>query len=113
MKEFYVVNGNHVVKTELRETPKFYIDDRNNRKFKKSESNEYLAHYRYSGDKWSSTRYYVYGLDHPKPLEILEKNKRSMFAWKVRKAAEEKIKEAKTYSEFIELNKTLELGIEL
>lgn len=113
MKEFYIVSGDHVVKTKLRETPKFYIDDSDGRKFKKSENSEYLAHYRHNGGRWHSSHYYVYALEHEKPNQIIEKNKRSMFAYKVRKAAEEKIENARTYSDFVELNKILNLGIEL
>ena len=44
MKEFYVVSGNNVQKKELRETPKFYIDDATSQKFKKIDNPDYLAH---------------------------------------------------------------------
>ena len=113
MKEFYVVSGENVQKKALRETPKFYIDDATGEKFKKSENSDYLAHYRYNGGSWHNSHYYVYNLDHEKPNKIIEKNKRSMFAWKVKKAAEDKINNCKTYSDYAELNRILELGIEL
>ena len=113
MKEFYVVNGDHVEKKKLRETPKFYIDDSSDRKFKKVEGRDYLGHYRYNGGGWSGTSYYLYNLEHEKPKQLIEKNNRSIFAYKVKKAAEEKISNAKTYSDFIELNKILNLGIDI
>ena len=113
MKEFYVVSDNNVQKKELRETPKFYIDDATGQKFKKTDNLDYLAHYRYNGGGWRSTHYYVYNLDHERPNKIIENNKRSMFAWKVKKAAEERIKNCKTHSDCAELNQILELGIEL
>ena len=113
MTKFYIVSGDNVQKKELRETPKFYIDDATGEKFKKSENSDYLAHYRYNGGGWHSSHYYVYNLDHEKPNKIIEKNKRSMFAWKVKKAAEDKINNCKTYSDYAELNRILELGIEL
>lgn len=113
MKEFYVVSGENVQKKALRETPKFYIDDGTGQKYKKVENSEYLAHYRYNGGAWSSTHYYVYNLDHEKPNNLIEKSKKSMFAWKVKKAAEERINSCKTYSDYAELNRLLSLGIEL
>lgn len=113
MKEFYVVNGDHVEKLQLRETPKFYINDNSGRKFKKSENPDYLAHYRHDGGNWGSNHYYVYDLDHEKPLQLIEKKKRSMFAWRVKKAAEAKLSECKTYSDFVKLNELLGLGVEL
>lgn len=113
MKEFYVLSGDHVEKRKLRETPKFYIDDDIGRKFKKIDGSEYIGSYRTKNDRWHNTTYYLYELSHKRPNEIIEKNKRSMFAWKVKKAAEEKIANAKTYSDFIELNKILNLGIDI
>ena len=113
MKEFYVVNGDHVEKKKLRETPKFYIDDSSDRKFKKVEGRDYLGHYRYNGGRWGGTSYYLYNLEHEKPKQLIEKNNRSIFSYKVKKAAEEKISNAKTYSDFIELNKILNLGIDI
>lgn len=113
MSEFYIVSGDHVKKKELRETPKFYIDDSTGEKFKKIDNADYLAHYRYNGGRWHSSHYYVYSLDHEKPNEIIEKNKRSVFAYKVKKAVEDKINNAKTYSDFVEINNALNLGIEL
>ncbi len=113
MKEFYVVDGDNVRKATLRETPKFYIEDANGNKFKKIDGSEYIGSYRTKNDRWHNTTYYLYELSHKRPNEILEKNKRSMFAWKVKKAAEEKINNAKTYSDFIELNKVLNLCIDI
>lgn len=113
MKEFYIVYGDNVRNAVLRETPKFYIEDTNGNKFKKIEGQDYLAHCQSNIDKWRSTNYYLYPLDHETPKKLIEKNKRSMFAWKVKKAAEEKISNAKKYSDFIELNKVLNLGIDI
>ena len=113
MKEFYVVSGNNVQKKELRETPKFYIDDATSQKFKKIDNPDYLAHYGYNGGGWSITHYYVYNLDHEIPKKLIEKNLKSVFSWKVKKAAEDKINNCKTYSDYVELNRILELGIEL
>lgn len=112
MKEFYVVSGEHVNKRTLRETPKFFIDDSTGEKFKKSDSEDYLAHYRYNGGRWHSSHHYVYPLDHEKPKKIIEKNNRSMFAYRVKKAAELKINECKHYSDFVYINKVLNLGVE-
>ena len=113
MKEFYVVSDNHVKKKTLRETPKFYIDDATGEKYKKTENSDHLAYYRYSGGGWNSTRYYVYNLDHEIPKKLIEKNLKSVFSWKVKKAAEDKINNCKTYPDYVELNRILELGIEL
>lgn len=113
MKKYYVVNDNHVRIADLRETPKFYINDKSGTKYKKIDGAEYLAIYRTTGDRWHKTRYYVYDMDHPKPQELIQKGERSMFAWKVKKEAEAKISELKTYSEFVEINELLGLGVEL
>lgn len=113
MKEFYIVDGDHVEKRELRETPKFYIDDVRKTKFKKIEGQQHLGSCRHNGGSWCSTTYYLYALDHEKPNQIIEKNKRSMFAYKVRKAAKEKISSLKKYSDFVEINEILKLNIEL
>ena len=113
MKEFYIVSGDNVQKKALRETPKYYIDDSTGEKYKKSDNSDYLAHYRYNGGRWHSTHYYVYGLDHEKPNNLIEKSKKSIFAWKVKKAAEDKINNCKTYSDYVEINNLLELNIDL
>ena len=113
MKEFYIVSGDNVQKKLLRETPKYYIDDSSGEKYKKSDNSDYLAHYRYNGGRWHSTHYYVYDLDHEKPNKLIEKSRQSMFAWKVKKAAEERINACKTYSDYAEINNILGLNIEL
>lgn len=110
-KKYALVSGDHVRYEELRETAKFLLSDIHKEyKFKKVDGEEYLAsNRRYSN--CSHTGYFVYNENHPKVLAILEKNRKSMFAWKVKKAAEEKISSMRHYSDFVKLNDFLDLGI--
>jgi len=105
----YGVNGNHVIELNLRETTKFLIDDKSGSKFKKSENAEYLAsNKKYSNWSWSG--FDIYPIDHEKPLQIIENNKRSIIASKIKKAVEEKIQKL-TYAQYLNLAKHLNIDI--
>ena len=103
-------HSNHVKEFDLRETAKFLIHDETGSKFKKVEGEEYLAT-NSSYANWTWSGYNIYPIDHEKPKEIIEKNKRSMVAFKIRKAAKEKIQEL-NYSQCVELAKFLNIEID-
>ena len=103
-------HGSHVKEFELRETAKFLIHDESGSKFKKVNGESYIAtNSRYSN--WTRTGYEIYPLDHEKPLQIIENNKRSMIAFRIRRAAEEKIKNL-TYGQYLQLAKFLNIELE-
>ena len=57
---------------------------------------------------------YITIAGNPKPLfRVVDADSAAEAKAKVKKAAEEKISNAKTYSDFIELNKILNLGIDI
>ena len=103
-------HGSYVKELELRETAKFLIHDESGSKFKKVDDKEYVAsNSKYSN--WTHNGYHIYPVDHEKPKQIIEQNKRSMIAFKIKKAAEEKIQKL-NYNQYIELAKFLNIEID-
>ena len=102
-------HGDHVKELELRETAKFLIDDKSGSKFKKVDGEEYLATNRkYSN--WTWTGYDIYPIDHEKPLKIIDKTKKEMIGFKIKKEAEKRI-QSLSYNQYLELAKFLNITI--
>ena len=114
MKKYALVNGKHVRYADLRETPKFLMSDCASKyKFKKVEGQEFVAE-NTGYSNWTKTGYYVYEVDHPHVLDLIEKEKRGYFVFHVREKIEKLYrKRDMSFGEAKKINDLLEFGVEL
>lgn len=113
MKKYALVNGKHVRYADLRETPKFLMSDCTSKyKFKKVEGQEFVAgNIDYSN--WTKTGYYVYEVDHPHVLDLIEKEKQRYFIFYVREEIEKLYRNRNmSFEEAKKINDLLGLGVE-
>lgn len=95
---------------DLKETEKSYMLD--GERFKKINTPDGCIGIKRSQSAWGSDCE-LYSLDSEYAKKRLELKNQKQFALKVKRAAEKKINEAKTLSDFKRLNEALELGVEI
>lgn len=113
-KRYALVNGNHVRYAELRETPKFLINDNTTGyKFKKVDNQDHIASNR-RFTNWSHTGYDVYEVDHPYVLKVIQHEKEKYFVFNVRQKLEKlHMERSMPFEKAKKINELLELGVDL
>lgn len=113
MKKYALVQDNSVRFLDLRETPKYLINDQSGTRYKKVEGKPYLAEWIDCSGRWRSHHYKIYDVDSSTTIEKVKEIKEKLFIKNVAAEMAAMSRKIGSLDEANRINKALSLGVEL